>query len=82
MFGQESTIKPKYFNVYVARETNGFAKNQIVKIFKTCIDDVVYVLINEAKRSVGKLGNGHFIATDDSEIAQQYGLTLIETKYQ
>ena len=81
MFGQESTIKPKYYNIYVAREIEGFPRHQIVDTFRTCVDDVVYVLINEAKRNAQRRGDGYILVTDNKEIAEKYKIKLMQNEF-
>ena len=80
MFGQESSVKPNYYNVFVVKDIGDFVKPQIVETYKTCVDDVVYVLISEARRDAEKRGNGHYLASDDKKIAEKYNIKLILTK--
>lgn len=81
MWGQEQNTKPRNFKIFVVKSIDGVV-DKIEGTYLTGIREFVFVPINEAKRSAEKLGNGHFIATDDLEIAQQYGLRLIQIKYQ
>ena len=82
MWGQERTIKTGNFRIYVVRTID----DTVEETYSTGVREFVSVPLNEATRTIERKikkgeGNGHYLATDDSGIAEQYGIKLIETKY-
>ena len=77
MWRQVKSIEDKTFKIFVVSTIDLVIKETFISGPR----DLVYVPINEAKRYIERNGNGFFIATDDSGIAQQYELKLLETKY-
>ena len=77
MWRQVNDIKEENFKIFVVRSLDDVVERTYVAGPR----DLVYVPINEAKRYIERNGNGFFIATDDSGIAKQYELKLLETRY-
>ena len=74
MFGNSASRKDKNFSIFVVSSIDDAVK----ETYKTGIRDCVYVPLNEARRSLNRLGNGHYLATDNPEIAKEYGIKLKE----
>ena len=74
MWGVERIPKPRDFKIFVVRSID----DTIELTYSTGVRDFVYVPLNQARRAVERLQNGHYIATDDADIARQYGLNLIK----
>lgn len=74
-------FKPGYFRVYVVS-----IDGAVEETFLTAIRDFVTVPLSQARLEIERRerkydGVKYEIATDDSGIAEQYGIKLIEPKY-
>lgn len=81
MWGQEQNTKWRNFRIFIV-SINGIIRDTYI----TGVRDFIYVPVNEALRAIERRikngeGNGYYIATDDKDIAEQYGIKLIKTKY-
>ena len=74
MFGQNTSRKDENFSIFVVSSIDDAVK----ETYKTGIRDCVPFSLNEARRSLNRLGNGHYLATDNTEIAEEYGLSLLK----
>ncbi len=75
MWNQNQSSKAD-FRIFVVRALD----DAVREIYTTGIKDYIFVPISEATRAVERLGNGHYIATDDPYVAQQCNLRLIKIK--
>ena len=72
------TSNPTVFRVFVVRSID----NAVMETFSTRTKDFVIVPVNGARSEVDKLGyENAYIATDNPEIAKQYGFKLIQDRY-
>ena len=75
MFAQNNSRKDNNISIFVVRTIDDF----IEKTFMTGVKDFAFVPINEARRYAGKREDC-YIATDNDEIAQTYGILLMKDK--
>ena len=74
MFGQNTLRKDENFRIFVVNSIDDTVK----ETYKTGIRDCVPFSLNEARRALHRLGNGHYLATDNKEIAKDYGINLLK----
>ena len=74
MLSQNTPRKDENFSIFVV----GSIDDAIRETYVTGIMDFVFVPVNEAKKAVARLGNNHYIATNNPEIAKEYGIKLKE----
>ena len=70
---QNNSRKNGNFRIFVVRTIDDFVENT----FMTGVSDFIFVPVNEAKRYAGKREDC-YIATDNEEISQKYGIQLIK----
>ena len=75
MWNQNESRKAD-FRIFVVRTLD----DAVRELYTTGIKEYIFVPINEATRAVERLGNGHYIATDDPYIAENCNLKLIKVK--
>lgn len=60
------------FRIFVVNSIDDTVK----ETYRTGIRDCIPFSLSEARRAVDRLGNGHYLATDNQEIAKEYGIRL------
>lgn len=79
MWGVEHKPKPRDFKIFVVRSINGI--DEILETYSTGVREFAFVPLRQAEKFLEGRLNGYYIATDDAEIAAQYGIKLRESKY-
>ncbi|MBI4451868.1 hypothetical protein HY637_00425 [Candidatus Woesearchaeota archaeon] len=64
------------FRIYVVCSID----DTVLETYLTGFRDFIFVPLNEARRSLSRLGNGYYAATDNPEIAKEFNLRLLESK--
>ena len=77
MPAQNNSKKEENLKIFVVRTIDDFVE----KTFMTGVADFAFVPVNEAKRYAGKRNNC-YIASDNEEISQKYGIKLLKNQYQ
>ncbi len=74
---QNNSRKGDNFSIFVVSSIDDVIRETYI----TGVRDFVFVPVNEARRAVAKLGNNHYIATDNPEIAKEYGIKLLKNSF-
>lgn len=77
-------MNPGTHNIYIVGN-DGSGLPKILETYKggvfhttAGIDEIAAALISQAETKISKLGNGHYLATNNPSIAQKYNLSLIK----
>ena len=87
MFNHTRNQKQESYNICVVKKIVVDSLNQqnpaarlevIVAAYRTGIKEFAYIPLNQAQMDLARLGNGHYIATDNPEIAEKYKIKLMK----
>ena len=84
MFAQNNSKTDENFKIFVIRnkiESGTNIDDFVEKIFLTGVRDYVFVPLIEARRYCSTRENC-YVATDNEEISQKYGIKLLKNQYQ
>lgn len=74
MFGQNISRKNENFNIFVVSSIDDFVR----ETYTTGVRDFIFVPLRQAQSSASRLGNDYCVATDNEEIAKEYGIKLLK----